>query len=192
MCLQPRYCPDLAVHENFTVRFSARRLGTKVNLAAVSMRWNLLFPVSRMQAMPAWFTCVEGRASFASCRSGSFQLGRGSCARPSPLHRGVNDSSAETPDVGKMHVWQRVPFGVPSSRWAVCSLPQALKWLTQRSLRGGWAGVSAAASLLWQPEEAPEFLDPADLQNEQLGCTGGKLLKELRSQRNVHQPMILS
>lgn len=118
-----------------------------------------------------------------------FSWEKGAVLSPIPLH---HDSGAESPEVGKMHVWQRGPFGVPSSRWAVWSLPQALKWLTQRSLRGGWAGVSAAASLLWQPEEAPEFLDPADLQNEQLGCTGGKLLKELRSQRNVHQPMILS
>lgn len=36
------------------------------------------------------------------------------------------------------------------------------------------------------------FLDPVDLQNEQLGYTGGKLLKELRSQRNAYQPIILS
>lgn len=54
------------------------------------------------------------------------------------------------------------------------------------------AGVSAAAGLLWQPGEVLVFLYPVDLQNEQLGYTGGKLLKELRSQRNAHQPVILS
>jgi len=56
----------------------------------------------------------------------------------------------------------------------------------------GWIGVSAAVSFLWQPEEVPEFLDPVDLQNEQLGYTGGKLLKGLRSRTTVPQPIILS
>lgn len=45
--------------------------------------------------------------------------------------------------------------------------------------------VSAVVSFLWQPGEVLEFLLPVDLQNEQLGCTGGKLSQQLRSTRYV-------
>jgi len=89
-------------------------------------------------------------------------------------------------------VWQLVPFGVTSSKLSVWFFYQTLNQLMQHLPCSRGAGVSAAAGLLWQPGEVLVFLYPVDLQNEQLGYTGGKLLKELRSQRNAYQPIILS